>query len=102
MPGSFHPFLNPIHWTRHLHSVSVSLDKRVIPLGVWPESAPRILFGVTATLLLLLVVAQLPFMGGVHAAVRGFCERHNIELYDKLAYRYRCVPPPPINVVSQL
>jgi hypothetical protein len=71
--------------------VSVSLDKRVIPVGVWPESAPRLLLSATAALLLLFLVAQLPFMSGVHNAVRAFCDKHNIELYDKLTYRYRCV-----------
>lgn len=78
-------------WSYHHRRVSVSLDKRVIPVGVWPESGPRLLLGAVATLLLLLVIGQLPFMAGVHNAIRSFCERHNVELYDKLAYRYRCV-----------
>lgn len=64
----------------------------MIPVGVWPESLspPRVLFGLTAALLLLLLVGKLPFMGAVNNAIRAFCDKHNIELYDKITYRYRC------------
>ena len=73
--------------------MSVSLDKRAIPQGLWPEGsrAPGLIWPALGIFVVLLLMGKVPGAAAVNAAIRGFCERHNIELYDKLAYRYRCV-----------
>lgn len=74
--------------------VSVSLDKPSLPKGIRPGAgqAPHFVWVLAGVTLALLLLGKLPGVGLVNGAVRDFCERNNLDIYDKLAYRLRYAP----------
>ena len=71
--------------------VSVSLDKPALPKGIRPSAgqAPHFVWVLAGVVLALLLLGKLPGVALVNGAVRDFCERNNLDIYDKLAYRLR-------------
>eukprot|EP00624_Nannochloropsis_granulata_P000906 evm.model.NODE_13969_length_38266_cov_26.164612.6 len=76
--------------------VSVSLDKPALPKGIRPSAgqAPHFVWVLAGVALALLLLGKLPGVAWVNGAVRDFCERNNLDIYDKLAYRLRYAPAP--------
>ena len=78
------------HITDIPYRVSVSLDKPAIPRSFGASPAPvKIVLGMVGIILALALLARIPGLGYLNGAIRDFCDRNNIEIYDKLAYRYR-------------
>jgi hypothetical protein len=73
--------------------VSVSLDKPALPKSIQPSTgqAPQLVWVLAGVAVALLLLGKLPGLAMVNGAVRDFCERNNLDIYEKLAYRLRYV-----------
>jgi len=70
--------------------VSVSLDKPALPKSIrHTGQAPQLVWVLAGVAVALLLLGKLPGLAMVNGAVRDFCERNNLDIYEKLAYRLR-------------